>query len=68
LIGTGLATPYKVGGREIGGFDTKGLELKGLPGVFAMGAAVRGEWYAVHSFPALAQHTGIIADKITAGR
>ena len=64
LLDEGLAETYQIGQREIGGFRTQGLEVVGMPGVFAMGALVRGEDYAVHSFPALARHAKIIADAL----
>ena len=49
---------------ELGGFLTSGLELVDLPRVYAMGAAVRGEYFAVHSFPALRRHARMILDGI----
>jgi uncharacterized NAD(P)/FAD-binding protein YdhS len=62
ILSTGLAKPYLIGDIDIGGFVTKDLELVELPNVFAMGALVRGEDFAVHSFPALARHARVIAD------
>lgn len=56
LLGTGLAKPCFAGDEEIGGLATTNLQLEGLPDVFAMGAMVRGEDLAVHSFPALVRH------------
>jgi uncharacterized NAD(P)/FAD-binding protein YdhS len=64
MLDEGLAEPYRLGNLEIGGFRTQGLELAGLPGVFAMGALVRGEYYAVHSFPALGRHAKTIVDTL----
>ena len=56
LLETGLARPCFAGDLEIGGLETTNLQLNGLPDVFAMGALVRGEDFAVHSFPALVRH------------
>lgn len=69
MLDSGLAQPYiakNADGQEIelGGFLTRNLELAGLPGVFGMGATVRGEYFAVHSYPALARHAAIIAEAI----
>ncbi|MFN9431770.1 MAG: FAD/NAD(P)-binding protein [Acidobacteriota bacterium] len=65
LLDEGRAKAYQIGDLEIGGFLTQGLELAGMPGVYAMGALVRGEDYAVHSFPALRRHARIIADALS---
>jgi hypothetical protein len=37
----------------------------GLPGVFGMGTLARGEYFAGHSFPALAAHARAIVDRLT---
>jgi hypothetical protein len=64
LLDTRLATACRIDNFEVGGFATTNLELDGLPGVYAMGAMVRGEDYAVHSFPALKRHAEVIAEHL----
>ena len=64
LLEAGLAKPCMAAGEEIGGLATYNLELDGLTNVFAMGALVRGEELAVHSFPALARHAESIVQTL----
>jgi uncharacterized NAD(P)/FAD-binding protein YdhS len=47
---------------EIGGFETRGLQLEGSPGIWVMGALARGEDFAIHGYPALARHAAWIVD------
>jgi uncharacterized NAD(P)/FAD-binding protein YdhS len=48
----------------LGGFVTVNFELVGSPNVFATGAALRSEYFAVHSMPALSRHSEVIESTI----
>ncbi|HEX6369801.1 MAG TPA: FAD/NAD(P)-binding protein [Longimicrobium sp.] len=64
MLERSLAWPGTADGVELGGFETTEMQVAGLPGVFAMGALVRGEDFAVHSFPALARHARLIINQL----
>ena len=62
MVEARLAEAYRNGpdGFEIGGLRTRGFQLVGAPGVWAMGALLRGEDFAVHGYPSLARHAKAI--------
>ena len=64
LLATGIAAPCMVNGEEIGGFATTNFQVGDAPRLFAMGALVRGQDFAVHSFPALARHARAIVAQL----
>lgn len=65
LLASGFVTPCEIEGYELGGLKTEGFGIIGHPNVYAMGALVRGEDFAVHSFPALRRHAAEIVDRLT---
>lgn len=48
---------------QAGGLRTHGFQLTESPGVWAMGALVRGEDFAIHGYPSLAQHAHMIVEQ-----
>jgi uncharacterized NAD(P)/FAD-binding protein YdhS len=65
LLNSGQARPSMAGATELGGFAMTNFQIDNLPGVFGMGALARGQYFAVHSFPALAAHAKAIVDQIS---
>jgi hypothetical protein len=65
VIDSGIGRPcFAADGTELGGLKTANLQLVGARGIWAMGALVRGEEFAVHSYPALARHARIIVGQL----